>query len=197
MIDNITTFSITIPSIEIAPFTQYADFNAQSLPTVARAASNAANFIRYRQVMRVLSDFQTSMYPIGTSLGDTYSIADTSVFPVVVPSTVTLTFTFRNLSQLINLYSSSMGTISSTASTSVYTASQISNAGAVLKSIISTALTTGSITEKQAIVIQQSELTYPLNTALQITNSANISEVIYTDVSAPALVSPTITVIAS
>lgn len=197
MIDNVTTFSITIPSIEIAPFTQYSDFNAQSLPSVARAASNAANYIRYKHVLRAVSDFQTSMYPIGTSLGDSYAVADTSVFPAVVPTNVTLVFTFRNLSQLINLYTASMGSVASTASTAVYTAQQISNAGAVLKNIISTALTAGSITEKQAIVIQQSELTYPVNTALQITNSANISEIKYTDVTAPALVSPTITVIAS
>ena len=167
------TFTLTIPDIEFLEFNNIDDFNALDLPTEDRAISNCQNYIRFYNIMLVISQFTTSILDVAYTKPSTLGS---------VPVSETITVTANNLEPIFTQYTT--GDVSdvllSSPSTARYTELEIQQAGFVLKTLVETVLA-NSYTQLSPVV--------------GITSSS-VAEVQYVNITAPATNS-TITITAS
>lgn len=196
MKEQLIKFNISVSDIELKDFTDYSEFTNDTLPTVLRGTENAINCARGKRIKNILSSFQGALRSNNTPISTSFVYIEPSTFPASAPGTLDFTLNVYRLESFLDLWDESTMTVgSSTASTTYYTADEITKVCGVIKSVILDNMKQSSV-ELVTVPVQINSIDYPLDSPNAMTNiTRNILMVQSTTI--PGIPSPTITVSAS
>lgn len=199
MKEQLITYTITVPQVEVKDYWKFSDFDPRGITSgvITRLTENAKAVQRFNRIALELSAFQTAIKSNNSSTSlKTLVTTDLTTLPGTQPASITFSFNVYRLEPFLDLWVSALGTsITSTASTSVYTDVEIKKAGVVIQNIVSTILK-AAFTTTALIPRMVTGVTYPLDSPNNMTNSDK-PMLVYQNISVDAIASPTVTVTAS